>query len=263
MLRTLLSCLLLIALVGCAKKEAVEPGPAAVQGMANAEGLLAYEHSVSIELPAELLSARMAALRSACTQGVHGRCSLLEFTENAGEYASGRMQMRLVPEAVEPMLAGAADGGRSTRRSTRAEDLSVAVADNARERDRLSLQQQRLDALAGRTDLSVVEHLQLARELSALEAERLSAERVAAQQSLRLETNLLSLEFRASTLSGSRWSALGVALSESMDNFVDGLIEAIEVIAYALPYVLLAFPLALLWWALWRLATRGLRRDRV
>ncbi len=262
MLRTLVGCLLLIALAGCAKKEAVEPGPAAVQGMANAEGLLAYEHSVSIELPAELLSVRMSALRTACTQGVHGRCSLLEYTETAGEYASGRMQMRLVPEAVEPMLAGAADGGQSTRRSTRAEDLSVAVADNARERDRLSLQQQRLDALASRTDLSVAEHLQLARELSALEAERLSAERIGAQQSLRLETNLLTLEFQAATPSASRWSALGEALSESLDNFVDGLIEAIEVIAYALPYVLLAFPLALLWWALWRLATRGLRRDR-
>jgi hypothetical protein len=262
MLRMLLSCLLLIALAGCANKEAVEPGQPAVQGTVNAEGLLAYEHSVSIELPADALSARMAALRSACTQGVHGRCSLLEYTENAGEYASGRMQMRLVPEAVEPMLAGAADGGQSTRRSTRAEDLSVAVADNARERDRLSLQQQRLDALAARTDLSVAEHLQLARELSALEAERLSAERIAAQQSLRLETNLLTLEFQAGTPSAQRWSALGEALSESLDNFVDGLIEAIEVIAYALPYVLLAFPLALLWWALWRLATRGLRRDR-
>ena len=262
MLRTLLSCLLLIALAGCAKKEAVELGQPAVQGMANAEGLLSYEHSVSIELPADALSARMAALRSACTQGVHGRCSLLEYTENAGEYASGRMQMRLVPEAVEPMLAGAADGGQSTRRSTRAEDLSVAVADNARERDRLSLQQQRLDALAARTDLSVAEHLQLARELSALEAERLSAERIAAQQSLRLETNLLTLEFQAGAPSASRGSALGEALSESLDNFVDGLIEAIEVIAYALPYVLLAFPLALLGWALWRLATRGLRRDR-
>lgn len=262
MLRLMLCCLLLAALTGCAKKEGVSAPVAAVQGMANAEGLLAYEHSVSIELPASALSARMAALRTACTQGAHGRCSLLEFTENAGEYASGRMQMRLVPEAVEPMLAGATEGGAATRRSTRAEDLSVAVADNARERDRLSLQQQRLDALAARTDLSVAEHLQLARELSALEAERLSAERIAAQQSLRLETNLLKLEFQASTPSGSRWSALGTALSESMDNFVDGLIEAIEGIAYALPYLLLAFPLALLWWALWRLATRGLRRER-
>lgn len=262
MLRPVLWCLLVFVLLGCAKKEAVESAPAAMQGMANAEALLAYEHSVAIELPPAVLSTRMAALRTACTQGVHGRCSLLEFTENAGEYASGRMQMRLVPEAVEPMLAGAAEGGEATRRSTRAEDLSVAVADNARERDRLRLQQQRLDALADRTDLSVAEHLQLARELSALEAERLSAERVAAQQTLRLETNLLSLEFRASTQSGSRWSALGLALSESMDNFVDGMIEAIEVIAYALPYVLLAFPLALLWWALWRLATRGLRRGR-
>lgn len=262
MLRLLLCCLVLIALPGCAKKEAMSAPQAAVQGVANAEGLLAYEHSVSIELPVAVLPARMAELRVACTQGLHGRCSLLEFTQSSGEHASGRMQMRLAPEAVEPMLAGAAEGGEATRRSTRAEDLSVAVADNARERDRLSLQQQRLDALAARSDLSVTEHLQLAREVSVLEAERLSAERVAAQQALRLDTNLLSLDFRATGARGPRWSALGEAMSESVDNFVEGLIEAIEMVAYALPYLLLAFPLALLWRVLWRLATRGWRGAR-
>lgn len=260
MLRPILCLLLVAALLGCAKKEAVEPAQAAVQGTTNAEGLLAYEHSVRIDVPAGTLSARMADMRGACLEARHGRCSLLEFTESLGEHASGRVQMRLVPEAVEPLLAGAAEGGQATRRSTRAEDLSVAVADNARDRDRLSLQQQRLDALSARSDLSVAEHLQLARELSMLEAERLSAERIAAQQTLRLETNLLTVEFRAVGPAGSRWSALSEALSESLDNFVDGLIEAIEMLAYAMPYLLLGFPLALIWWTLWRLATARLRR---
>ncbi|MCG6117684.1 MAG: DUF4349 domain-containing protein [Aquimonas sp.] len=254
--------LCLIALSGCAEQHAAVAPNAPVQGVADPSSLLAYEHTVMIELSAAALSARMAEVRRACTEALHGRCSLLEYSESGGDQASGRLRMRLVPEAVEPIVAGAADGAHEARRSTRAEDLAVAVADNARQRERLGLHQQRLDALTARTDLSVAEHLQLARELSALESELMAAERQAAQQALRLETNLLTLEFRGSGPKGSRWSALGEAISDSMDNFVDGLIEAVELVAFGLPYLLLGFPIALLWWALWRLATRGLRRGR-
>lgn len=262
MIRLLSFLLSVLVLAGCANKEAAIEPDARVQGAADPSSLLAYEHTVLIELPAASLGARMAEVRSACAEGRYGRCSLLEYSESGGEQASGRLRMRLAPEAVEPIVAGAAASAREARRSTRAEDLAVAVADNARQRDRLGLQQQRLDALAARPDLSVAEHLQLARELSALEAELMAAERQAAQQALRLETNLLTLEFRGSGPRSSRWAALGEALGDSMDNFLDGLIEAIELLAFGLPYVMLGFPLALLWWALWRLATRGLRRER-
>ncbi len=106
---------------------------------------------------------------------------------------------------------------------------------------------------------SVADHLQLARELATLEAERAAAERMAAQHALRLETNLLTLEFNAIKPPPSRSAALAEAIGDAADQFLDGAAEAIEAAAYALPFLFLLFPLALLWRLLWRWAT-GARR---
>lgn len=262
-LRLLLSFALLLLLSACAEKEAVTaPNAAGVQGIARPDSLLAYEHSVSIELAADALAARMAAVRSACLEGTHGRCSLIEFEEFSGQYPRGAVKLRLVPEGVEPLVALASHEGALGSRTTRAEDLSVAVADTGRRQMQYELQQTRLLELAARKDLSVADQLTLARELSTLEAQLQGAEREAAVQQLRLETNLLSLNFSVSAASESRWSTLGQALSGSMDDFVDGLIDAIGTLAEVLPYLIFAFPLALIWWVLWRLITAPLRRAR-
>ncbi len=261
MRRWVVFCVILLAVVGCAKKVTSAPEAAnSVDGIANVESQLAYEHSVTFELPLPLVPVRMGELRKACTDHAHGRCSLIEYEASSSAYRAGRMVVRLAPEAVEPLVTRAGQGGKSTERSTRAEDLSVAVADNARARDRMEAQARRLDALAERNDLSVADHLQLARELATLEAERAAAERLAAQHALRLETNLLTLEFRAIEPPPSRWANLGEALGASFDQFLDGTAEAIEATAYALPYLLLLFPLALLWRWLWRWATGARRR---
>ena len=208
-LRPLLSLALLLLLSACAEKETVTAQDAAgVQGIARPDSLLAYEHSVSIELAADALGARMAAVRSACLEGSHGRCSLIAFDESTGSYARGTVKLRLVPEGVEPLVALASREGVLAARSTRAEDLSVAVADTGRQRAQYELQQARLLELAARKDLSVADQLTLARELSTLEAQLQGAERDAAVQQLRLETNLLSLNFSVSQASESRWSTL-------------------------------------------------------
>lgn len=262
-MRPLLSLALLLLLSACAKHEAVTAQNAAgVQGIARPDSLLAYEHSVSIELAADALGARMAAVRTACLDGSHGRCSLIAFDESTGNYPRGAIKLRLVPEGVEPLVALASREGVLAARSTRAEDLSVAVADTGRQRAQYELQQARLLELAARKDLSVADQLTLARELSTLEAQLQGAERDAAVQQLRLETNLLSLDFSVSAASESRWSTLGEALSGSLDSFVDGLIDAIGTMAEVLPYLIFAFPIALIWWVLWRLITAPLRRAR-
>jgi hypothetical protein len=113
MLRPILRLLLVSALLGCAKKEAVEPAQAAVQGTTNTEGLLAYEHSVRIDLPAGTLSTRMADMRGACLEARHGRCSLLEFTENLADHAvGGRGRGRPSHAAQHPCRGSLGGGGR-------------------------------------------------------------------------------------------------------------------------------------------------------
>jgi hypothetical protein len=254
--------LLCLSLFACAKNEsAIAPdAPGPVSGLARPGSLLAYEHSVSVELAAGVLPARMQAVQAACLESRHGTCSLLEFRQDSGRQPKGRLRVRLAPEGVEPMVAEAAQGGTLSSRSTKAEDLSAEVVETGRQRAQLELQMARLQELSARRDLAVSDQLALVREQSALEVQLQQRERESAQQNLRLETNLLTIDFNVPFEKVSRWSSVGEAWDDSLDNFVDGLVEAIEMIAYLLPYLIFGFPLALVWWLMWRLVTRPMRR---
>ncbi|WP_428480522.1 hypothetical protein [Pseudomonas protegens] len=73
----------------------------------------------------------------------------------------------------------------------------------------------------------------------------------AAGQQRRLDTNLLTLKFLPSD-GVQRESSLKRAFSNLLDNLADGTAEALEKGSYVLPFVILAFPLVLLWVWLWR-----------
>ncbi len=249
---------LMLVLAGCGK-QVTSVGMSAergVQGLTETDDFLAYEHHVWIELPAASLDAQIRSVRDACQSGTHGRCSLIEHSQASGVRASGKVKLRIAPAGVEAMVGVAAIGGEQTRRSTQAEDLAQAVADTTRQLDQLKLQRVLLLEFQQRKDLGVADMLSIAREMAAVETSLASAERDAAQQTLRLQTNLLTIEFSTPSEPASRTARLRDALSGSLDSSVDGLAQAIETFAYVLPLLLFGFPLALLWRWLWRKATR-------
>lgn len=94
------------ALCGCAKHRvemaadggAAAPAPPAAQGNA-----LAYEHDVRIELPADQIGQRIAAIRTACQGAQFGDCALLAVEQEGGRDPSGRVSVRLAPDGIEPM----------------------------------------------------------------------------------------------------------------------------------------------------------------
>ncbi|TQT24862.1 DUF4349 domain-containing protein, partial [Xanthomonas perforans] len=120
------------ALCGCAKHHAemaadggaAAPAPPAAQGNA-----LAYEHDVRIELPADQIGQRIAAIRTACQDAQFGDCALLAVEQEGGRDPSGRVSVRLAPEGIEPMVQLAGQHGDVAARSTRAEDLAQQIAD--------------------------------------------------------------------------------------------------------------------------------------
>lgn len=258
--RLFTAVLLVLALGACAKKSVTSSGEApAVQGMAAAQSMLAYEHELTLRLPEAELAQRMAAVRDACLAHQHGRCSLLEYTQASGYAGNSRVRMRVVPEGVEGLVGLAAESGKIVSRTTRAEDLAEAVADTARQTQMLQLQRERLMAFQDRPDLSVADMLSLARELAEVESRLQSHEQDAAGQQRRLETNLLTMHFSSPSVDRSRSARIGEAFVDALDSGADGVAEAIGMAAYSLPFLILLFPAALLWRALWRRAT-GVRR---
>ncbi len=252
MLRFCVLLIGLLAVAGCART--TTDGARGITGETGSPGAsLAYEHTVSVVLPTPHISARMAAVRDACVSQALVECSLLRFEETAGEHLAATLVVRLAPGGVGPLVALAAEGGTVDSHVTSAEDLAQPVADLGRQRTQLQSQREVLDGFRGRDDLSVADMLALAREVSSLETQLAEIEQGQASLGRRIETNLLTIRFNGKA--GS-WARITTALGESASSFIEGLEEAIRLAALGLPFVLLAFPIALAWRWMWRKATR-------
>jgi hypothetical protein len=240
--------LLLPLLAACSRKQEVTP-QASIGGEQNRAGAqLAYEHRLTLRLPAEAIAPRLNEARAACESARFGACNVLRIEQSSWDAS---ITVRIVPDGVEPLVALAAKGGEVGERATSAEDLAPAVADNQRNQERLKAQQKRLDELAARKDLAVADLIALGKEQAAVESELQALEQTAAGQQHRIATNLLTMKLRRAD-ADTRGSRLRESFSGVFDQFVDGLANAIEAISYGLPFVLLGFPLLLLWLWLWR-----------
>ena len=250
-----------LTLAGCSPKD--HPRARAINGEQSQAGAqLAYEHELTLALPGALLAPRMQATREACETARFGACNILGITEDGN---GGEIILRIAPTGVEPMVAMATEGGTLGQRITTAEDLADAVADVRRRQDRLQAQQQRLDELAKRKDITVSDLIALSKEQAAIENELQELAQVSANQQRRLDTNRVTLNFRSfdGANQPSRFSRM---FSNLGDNLVNGTADALERASYVLPFVILAFPVVWLWVWLWRrfivareLAPAGLR----
>ncbi|MBC2658839.1 DUF4349 domain-containing protein [Pseudomonas sp. MSSRFD41] len=246
--RLALALLGALALSACSPSDPRSAGVALGGAQGHAGAQLAYEHELTLSLPSEQIGPRLAQTREACEQAKFGACNILRLEQ--GQYRA-QVVLRIVPGGVEPLVQQAAAGAELGERITSAEDLADAVADVQRQQQRLKAQQQRLDELAARKDISVGDLIALSKEQAGIENDLQALAQTAAGQQRRLDTNRLTLNFQPSD-SGQRSSNLKRAFSNLLDNLADGTAEALEKGSYVLPFVILAFPLALLWVWLWR-----------
>lgn len=254
MARFLLILLVMLVVSGCSR-DSFE-GAGRVQGeQGSPESSLAYEHTVSIALSASQIGEKMAEVRDSCTEAVFGECDLLRFEETAGDFPSGLVVIRLAPAGVEPIVAMAAEGGAVSSHVTRAEDLSKPAADAVREREQLEAQRAVIREFQSRGDLSVADMISIAQELSSIESRLTEVERSQSTIARRVETNLLTIRYSSRAEKGG-WARIRSAAGGTVDSFVDGTVEAIEIAAFGIPFLLVAFPLALLWRWMWRATSR-------
>ena len=248
-IRTTLFLLFALLLAACSRKQETAQQMAGIGGENNKAGTqLAYEHRLTLRLPKDTLAQRLGATREACESARFGECNVLRIEQSTGNTS---ITVRIVPAGVEPLVALAAQGGEVGERQTVAEDLAPAVADNQRQQARLKAQQQRMDELAARKDITVTDLIALGKEQAQIESELQSLEQQAAGQQRRIATNLVTLDMRPAD-ADTRGSRLRQSLSGILDQFADGAASAIEALSYGLPFLLLGFPLLLLWLWLWR-----------
>lgn len=253
--RALVVLLCTAVTAGCAGSKSEQKLGAPAGERAKPDAFLAYEHTVSIRYGSDVVAAREDSLRKACSTEQFGACSLISIGMSQGTYADGHVVLRVAPDAVEPLVKLAADGGELTRRETRAEDLAEAVAQTQQSRELLSRQRQNFERLQERRDVPVADQLALARELAALEVALDTNEKTAAQQRRRIETNLLTFELHVRD-EPSKFGRISHAFDDMGDSFSEGIAATVEAIGYGVPLLVLAFIAALLWRWVWRKVTR-------
>ncbi|AWH52831.1 DUF4349 domain-containing protein [Stenotrophomonas sp. ESTM1D_MKCIP4_1] len=207
----------LLAIAGCAQQgdRAASAAGAAAEAVASPEGaFLAYEHDVRIQLQAEQISPRIQQVAQACQSATFGDCAVLEVDQRSGERPSGEVTVRIAPKGVEPLIGLAGEGGQTQGRNTRAEDLAQQVADTALTKARLEKEHARLLSYQDRKDLKIEDLMAITTRLSEIEAGVEQANRQAAQQRRRIDTQRVTLHFDTTSGQRSR-SEIGEALSES------------------------------------------------
>lgn len=255
-LRTVLIAFMTLAITGtggCSEKDATAPVPTGA--ISASDGTLAYQHTVSVDVDATKIVERLAQIRATCEDARFGDCTVLSVEARHDERPSGSITVRIVPAGVEPMLQMAAEGGRVESTQMRAEDLADAVADTARQTQMLQNQRQILQTYLERSGLTAADLIALSGELSALEVRLDSLGRSAADQQRRIHTNLLTL-YLSDRSARSGFGRIGMTFADFTDSILEGTAESLAMLGYGLPFVILAFPLALLWRAVWRWATR-------
>ncbi len=233
--------LAVLPLAGCAKQEHAMGGMAAADAsaLASPEGaFLAYEHTVQLQLPGEQIAPRLKAVSAACQAGKFGDCAVLQLSQGGGDTASGSIEMRIAPQGVEPIIALAGEQGEVTRRTTQAEDLARQVADTQLTQARLQNEHRRLLEYQQRKDLAVADLLVLSERLSEIEAGLEQANRDAAQQRRRIDTQKLTIELESTSSQRSR-SEIGRALGEFGSIFTTSLAWLIRLFAGVLPVALI------------------------
>jgi hypothetical protein len=260
-----LAVVVLLALVaGCAKQSAqAEPEGAAaeVQGARGSPGSqLAYAHQIEIELAADAVLARGAAVQAACEQQAHGACSLLGIQTDGGDRPRAVLELRAVPEAIAPLIAIAAADGTTRSRRTSAEDLADAVAEVADQRAFLDSQRAELVRLLGRRDLAVSDLLALSERVARIDAELHALAQRGREQQRRIETNHLTLTLVSPPRDPAQEGWFEDTSLDLRQSIADGIVNAVDVLTYVLPLLLVGFPIALLTRWAWRRATGAARR---
>lgn len=239
---------------GCSKKQ--EVGPLPVNGETPKAGAkLAYEHRLRIELADGQLASRMDSVREACESARFGACNVLGIEQSEHD---GSLSLRVVPAGVEPLSRLASQDGKLASRQTRAEDLAEAVSDNEGRLKQLDAYAAQLEQIAQRKDIATNDLIALSHERAQIQVQRDDLKNIAAQQQRRIDTNVLNLQFSEAAVR-SRSHRLAISFGEFVDRLYEGVGDALSILAYGIPFLLLAFPLALTWRWFWRRVVRSPR----
>lgn len=244
-------------------------GPAAAPMEASrtapAEKTLAYEHTISVELPKQAIAERLKALEAACAKAADEGCAVLNVSMQAhNAVPSGSIQVRLAAGGVDTFIELAAQSGKVISRSTQAEDLAQPVADTERELALLKMHRDRLEAFQKSGDLKIEQLITVSKELATVQAQIDTLDTTRANLRRRIDTQLLTIRLAPpdEELLGAD-TPVKDAVQQFGNTFATGVGTVISFIAVLIPWLVIIVPGLILIRVFWRWIGRWLSRREV
>lgn len=253
----LMLVLLLAAIAGCSDGDQLHGlvGESDAMYFQQAErrpnDLLAYEHSIVVDIGKDELSASFQSLTEACAGDRKNQCTLLNSEIRHGEHTAAHIRMRIEPDGVEALVTLATESGDIIRYSTHVEDLAKTITDIDKRLAILTTTRDKLLELEERGAANVDSLIKIVSELTVVQAELEQLTGRSAFQRQRVDMDILNIQF---VVEGKRssWQPILDSLSAFGRNLSDGLADTIHALAYLLPWSVLIFFTVYLLLRLWR-----------
>ena len=212
---------------------------------------LAYTHSLSITLPKADVETSFNEIIQFCAQDTAGQCTVLHSSLNAGEYSFANIQLRILPDGVNPLFSMASKKGDVSSITTDVEDLQEAVVNNEKRLEMLLQYQARLIKLEEKSSGNIESLIKLTQELSQVQSDIEYANGDKAKLLQRIQMDIVDISLRAHSY-GSFWGRISDSLAGFGENLSEGISLTITVIAYLLPWLLIIMLLVYVFRVIWR-----------
>jgi hypothetical protein len=222
--------------------------------------MLAYSYGATLQLPSRNVRSVLEQHQAVCAAAGPSRCQLLSanVNESGPDYVYGYLSLRAEPTWLAEFRAGLesdAEGadGRVVGQTVNAQDLTFQIVDTeARLETQRTLRGQLEELLRRQTD-DVGDLLQVEREIARVQGDIDSQAAQLAVMRRRVEMSTLDVSYQPAPIpfSESAWTPLGRALNGFFSTFAEAAGGIVTLIAFLLPWTLIAAPLVWLlrrWW---------------
>lgn len=223
------------------------PGAASAPAPAVSAPLLAYRHTVELELPARRVRPLLARHEAACADAGVTVCQVIAVnTEAEGRDRVGAtLELRARPDWLRrfrALLEGDAQaaGGRVTGSGTETEDLTRAIVDTEAQLRAKTTLRARLERLLAERPGKLEELLQVEQELTRVQGEIDSGLSNLAVMRTRVNTSALAIRYASAgaPVQDGVFSPLSEAVNGFLHNLVAGVAALVTLVSWLLPFAL-------------------------
>ena len=236
-------CFFAAHLTGCSSSDNASmesPGinTSAIAAQRTTTPYLAYEHNLSNKLSSKELPIKYKNLINYCSEDRENNCTILKSELSSGNYAYGKITLRIAPEGVKPLLELASDGTEITNESTVVEDLSTHIFDTEKRIKMLESYQSTLFELQKKAGENIESLIKVSQELASVQSQLEEAQGNNATLLQRVNMDIVNIRL-SSHSRGSFWQPIGDAADEFLENLSEGIANTITAVAFLLPWILL------------------------